>query len=273
MSIIPICIRVNDVDLMVSVSGKGKPLIWSHGLMSSMAAEDLANWFQWDRLGDVATVIRYDARGHGQSGASASPSDYTWARLARDMIGIADHLKLEHFVAGGMSMGCATALYTALEIPERIEGLILGTPPTAWETRADQTAMYEQMAALVEARGTATLATMMVQQSQTMLPPLLQEAMPDLVNQMGARLADYDATTLATVLRGAKLTDFPPREQLRSITVPTLILAWEGDRGHPVATAEALQALLPNAQAHIARSISDLKMWPELIRAFLMRLE
>jgi 3-oxoadipate enol-lactonase len=60
---------------------------------------------------------------------------------------------------------------------------------------------------------------------------------------------------------------------LQSIAVPALILAWEGDRGHPIATAEELQVLLPNAQAHIARTVSDLERWPELMRAFLLSLE
>jgi len=171
-----------------------------------------------------------------------------------------------------VSLGCATALYAALAAPQRISGLILGTPPTAWETRAGQAALYEQMAAVVEARGTAALAAMMAQQLQSPLPALLQEAWPEAVKEMGARLAEYDAATLANVLRGAKLTDFPPREQIQSITAQSLILAWEGDRGHPLATAEELVALLPNAQAHVARGLSDLERWPQLMRAFLMSL-
>src|SRR6266498_2981487 len=126
MASAPIPMRVNNVDLRVSMIGRGTPLVWGHGLMSSMASEDLAPFFQWERLADVATVIRYDARGHGQSGASA-----------------------------------------------------------------DRTTT----------------------------------AGPEAVKEMGARLAEYDAATLANVLRGAKLTDFPPREQIQSITAQSLILA------------------------------------------------
>jgi len=109
--------RINNADLIVATSGTGTPLVWGHGLMSSMALENLASWFQWERLAEVATVIRYDARGHGQSSATDDPNDYTWPSLSKDMIGIADQLKLERFIAGGMSMGCATAIYTALAAP------------------------------------------------------------------------------------------------------------------------------------------------------------
>ena len=66
-------LRVNGVDLTVSVAGHGIPLVWGHGLMGSMAAEDLANWFDWQRVTGIAQVIRYDARGHGTSGASTRP--------------------------------------------------------------------------------------------------------------------------------------------------------------------------------------------------------
>lgn len=261
-------IRINDVDLKVTTTGSGIPLIWGHGLMSSLDAEDLAGVLQWERVGDAAAVTRYDARGHGQSGASTDPDDYTWPNLAKDMLALADQLGLERFVAGGMSMGCATAIYAALAAPERVRALILATPPTAWETRAAQGAMYEQMAALIEAQGTPALAAMLAQQPQAIFPPLLLAAAPQLAERMGAQLAAYDAATLANVLRGAKQTDLPPRQQLRSIAVPALVLAWEGDRGHPLATAEELATLLPSAQLHIARTPDELRAWPELIREF-----
>jgi len=265
-------LHLHGVDLTVSVAGHGVPLIWGHGLMGSMAAEDLAAWFGWQQLLDLAQVIRYDARGHGTSGASASPTDYIWPRLADDMLSIADQLDLDQFVAGGQSMGCATALSAALAAPQRIQALILSTPPTAWETRAEQSAMYEQMAALVESQGTVGLAAMMAQQAPAMIPPLLLEAAPNLGARMAEQLAAYDARTLALVLGGAKLTDFPPRDQIRRIQAPALILAWAGDRGHPVSTTTELQSLLPHAEAHVAQTRGELRSWPQRMRDFLTRL-
>jgi pimeloyl-ACP methyl ester carboxylesterase len=265
-------LHVNGVDLTVSAAGHGIPLIWGHGLMASMAAEDLANWFGWQQVIDLAQVIRYDARGHGTSGASASPTDYTWPRLADDMLTIADQLGVDRFVAGGQSMGCATALYAALAAPHRTQALILATPPTAWETRSEQSAMYEQMAALVESQGTAGLAAMMAQQAAATLPPLLLEVAPNLATQMSEQLAAYDAHTLALVLRGAKLSDFPPRDRIRTIEAPVLILAWAGDRGHPLSTTTELESLLPQAQAHVAQTLAELRSWPQLMHDFLTRL-
>src|SRR3954469_3727478 len=116
--------HINGIDLAVSMTGQGQPFIWAHGLMASMAAEDFTNWFHWDQLGDIATVIRYDARGHGQSGDTPNPADYTWANLAQDMLALADDLGIDQFVAGGASMGCGTSLFAALAAPQRIKALI-----------------------------------------------------------------------------------------------------------------------------------------------------
>jgi len=90
-------------------------------------------------------VVRYDARGHGLSYASVDAIDYSWPSLAKDMLGIADELELDTVALGGISMGCATALFAALAAPHRVSRLILTTPPTAWETRPPQAALYEQL--------------------------------------------------------------------------------------------------------------------------------
>lgn len=57
----------------------------------------------------------------------------------------------------GMSMGCATSIYAAIQAPERVIGLILVIPPTAWETRDEtQRGKMRQGADLIEERGIDT---------------------------------------------------------------------------------------------------------------------
>src|SRR6185369_6760014 len=145
--------RVNGLELNVRIVGEGYPFIWGHGLMASMAMEDAMSLFEWDHLAEGERMVRYDARGHGRSEASANLDDYSWANLGRDMLALADALEIERFIAGGQSMGSATALYAALAAPERVKALLLVNPPTAWETRAAQGAVYEQMADLVAQQG------------------------------------------------------------------------------------------------------------------------
>jgi pimeloyl-ACP methyl ester carboxylesterase len=93
-------------------------------------------------------------------------------------------------------------------------------------------------------------------------PPVLAEA--------PAGPVDIDEALLPSVMRGAAASDLPAPEQLAQIRTPTLILAWSGDPGHPVATAERLQDLIPDSALHIARTPAELRTWGEHTVGFLI---
>ena len=259
--------KVNNLDLNVQILGDGVPFVWGHGLMSSIALEDQTGWFDWNILKDIARVVRYDARGHGLSQSTHSPEGYRWSSLAKDMIAVADQSGLDTFIAGGQSMGCATAIYAALEASERVKALVLVTPPTAWEARAAQAAIYEQLAALVEREGVGALIGLMQQQSQ--LPAWLVEAQSQTAQDYLEMIQNLDKKELAMLLRGAKLCDLPPRDELKKLSMPALILPWSGDAAHPLAVAEELARLLPQSHMVVANCIEDVKAWMELMRGFI----
>jgi hypothetical protein len=56
---------------------------------------------------------------------------------------------------------------------------------------------------------------------------------------------------------------------VRSIVVPTLILAWTGDHAHPVSTAESLAELMVLSELHVASDLAAVRRWPDLVRDFL----
>ncbi len=258
---------LDDVTLVYRQTGHGAapPIIWGHGLSSSMESEDELGLVDWERAATGRTVVRYDARGHGGSGSTSDPAAYDWAALADDQLALADRLGIDVYVASGASMGCATALFAALAAPDRIERLLLVIPPTAWESRAAQTSMYEAMAALLDADDLDAL-----------LAGIDAAPVPDPFaddrtwkERSRRRLLEADRPRLAVVLRGAARADLPDRAQLTTISVPALILAWSGDPGHPVTTAEALDELLPDSRLHVASTADDLAAWSELIGDFL----
>ena len=144
-------------NLMGSQVLGGIPFVWGHGLTSSRADEDTMPLIGSAVIGERCQVVRYDARGHGLSSDLSAPADGDWAAFARDQIGLIDHLGLDDVVLGGASMGMGTALHAALSLGDRMRGLVLVIPPTAWETRAAQVAVYEQMAAAIERKGTGVL--------------------------------------------------------------------------------------------------------------------
>jgi pimeloyl-ACP methyl ester carboxylesterase len=74
---------------------------------------------------------------------------------------------------------------------------------------------------------------------------------------------------LPTVLRGAASSDLPDPDALRALDVPALVLAWSGDPGHPVATAEVLAEVLPRATLHVADDLGSVLAWPDRVAGLL----
>jgi pimeloyl-ACP methyl ester carboxylesterase len=220
--------------------------------------------FDWSGLGAAVRLVRYDARGHGESEAGGGPVDYRWERLAGDLLEVADALGLERFAAGGASMGAATVLHAAAAAPERLPALVLAIPPTAWETRAAQARLYEAAARLVETQGLAAFLAAMASQP----PPEIFAGQGD-PYRVPPSIAER---TLPTVLRGAASSDLPPPERIRELSTPVLILAWDTDPSHPLSTARRLAELLPDARLEVARSASDIALWPLRVRDFLSAL-
>lgn len=253
------------MDLNFVRSGAGRPFIWGHGLTSSMASEAESGLFRWDTIPGI-DITRYDAPGHGQSPGVADPDRYAWPRLAQDMLEVADEVNAESFIAGGASMGCATALATALAAPSRVHALVLVIPPTAWETRAAQTSLYMDRADFVEREGVAALV-----EANRALPP--QPPFMAYRREISLRhLAAMDPAVLPSIMRGAASSNLAPRDEIATITVPTLILAWADDPGHPVSTAESLHELIGSSQLEVATSREEVEAWPSRLAVFVEEL-
>jgi 3-oxoadipate enol-lactonase len=239
--------------------------VWAHGLLSSMALEDRIGLFRWSSSEEIARVIRYDARGHGDSGATARPTAYRWSSLAVDLLGLLDRLDVDRAVLGGASMGAATAVHAASIDPDRAVGLVLAIPPTAWSTRRRQALAYRAGARVAGAVGPAPLGAL----ARVLPNPRILAAVPTTARAaFTAGFVGADRRVVAAVLRGASQSDLPPPATLRALRVPALVLSWPGDRVHPRATSDALARLLPSAVLHRAVSLDDVRRWPALVHDF-----
>jgi pimeloyl-ACP methyl ester carboxylesterase len=256
---------VRGVELEYDRRGSGPDFVWGHGLTGSMESEDELGLFDFGALAEVATVLRYDARGHGGSGSTADPASYHGRELALDQLELADRLEIDRYVAGGSSMGAATALHAAVLAPARITALVLVIPPTAWDTRADQTGRYDLIAELVLARKHAALLA-----GAAELPspdPFVGDVAWE--GRFEQVLTGTDPERLARLFRGAANTDLPSQEEIARIGVPTLIMAWTGDPGHPVSSAARLQELIPHSELALATTKGGLRTWTDRVRHFL----
>ncbi|CAN5857662.1 alpha/beta hydrolase [soil metagenome] len=254
-------VQIRGGPLALEDPGTGRPFLWGHGLSSSRRRENAVGIFGWQAVLPGWRVVRWDARGHGRSGSGPGSEAYRWDALGLDLLAVADHLDLDRFVAGGASLGCASALHAAVVAPERIEALVLVIPPTAWESRAAQAGMYEAGATLIEEEG---LTRFVEVADERPLPEIFAD-----VAELMKSDPDVAEAVLPSVLRGAAASDLPAPDRLRALAQPTLILAWDTDPGHPLSTARALAELLPNAELQVATELAHLTGWAPAVAGFL----
>ncbi len=98
--------------------GDGVPLVFVHGWTA-----DRHRWdHQMAHFAAKRRVVRLDLRGHGESSGAGVR---TIQELARDVVALLDHLKIERCVLIGHSMGGMTVQTIALAHPERVERMVL----------------------------------------------------------------------------------------------------------------------------------------------------
>ena len=259
--------RFGDVELAVRSQGTGMPFVWGHSLMGSMRVEDRAALWDWSGIERYAQVVRYDARGHGNSDGSYQREDYRWERMAADMLAVADVFiaasGATRCLLGGISMGAGTALEAALQQPERVAGLVLALPPTAWGTRPRQSAIYRRLAWVSGLFGAAPYRLL------DLLPiPVREDGRSQLALHTAKGLAQANPLYVQAALGGAALSDMPPPAELRALDIPTLILAWEDDTAHPVSTAAVLADTLPDVRGMVLCHPGDIREWGLALTSF-----
>ena len=99
----------------------------------------------WDpllpKLEGIGRIVRYDKRGHGLTDVSEPP--YSIQDLSSDLKAIVDHVGLDHFLLGGVSIGGMIAQDYAARYPKQVDGLVcMDTAPkigeaALWQDRID----------------------------------------------------------------------------------------------------------------------------------------
>jgi len=226
---------LNDLRIHYQLDGDaGKPVL----LLSNSLGATLDMWApQIDALSKDFQVLRYDARGHGQS--SITPGPYSIEQLGQDVVALLDVLGISQAHFAGVSMGGLTGQWIALNQPTRLLRLVLANtaayigPPSNWTTRADK----------VRADGIGSIASAVVSRWITPDYAAASPALAASLLKMVEANADEGYASACIAVRDA---DF--REQLGKITTPTLVIAGTHDIPTPPADGQFLAANIPGAR-------------------------
>ncbi len=206
----------------------GHPILLVHGLTGGKV--DFDEWLE--PLAQAGWhAVAPDVRGHGETGGPRDVAEYTPAHVCADMLMLVDDLGWDSFVLLGHSLGGVFAQHLALEIADRVHGLILMDTahgavdwiPTDLMDVGVAIALAQGMAALSDA-----IAAIAPPTSESDVQQALRARRPDLVSEDHAK---FIATVPEMFAAGAGLlTNGPDRlDRLRHLDTPTLVLVGELD--------------------------------------------
>ncbi len=235
-------VRVNGTTLWAERSGVGAdPAVLVHG-----------SWVDhttFDRLTPLLepslTVLRYDRRGHGRSGADGA--DYSLARDAADLAALLEATDLFPVHVVGHSLGATVALELGLSRPELVRSLVLHEPPLLDRLREDDPealgirAAAEEVAAQI-ARGDEAGAARTFVERVALVPSEWDRLSPSLrsllVRHAGRWAAEYASPGVFDL----------DRERLRAFDPPVLLTVGALSRPAYHRIADDLAKDLPNVR-------------------------
>ncbi|MCU0804792.1 MAG: 3-oxoadipate enol-lactonase [Burkholderiales bacterium] len=228
-------IETNGVQLHCAIEGEGPWLAMSHSLACNLS--------MWDNearaLSKRFKVLRFDTRGHGQSGAPAGP--YSLEMLADDVKGLFDALDIRaaHWV--GLSMGGMIGQTFALRYPGVLRSLVLADTTSRYPKDAGP--IWQDRIRLVESQGMEPLVAPTLERWFT---EPFRKAHPERVAPIATAIRATPVAGYVGCSHAIPKIDLTTR--LKEIGVPTLVIVGEDDPGTPVAMAREIHDALPGSE-------------------------
>ena len=234
--------------LAYEVAGTGDPIVLVHAGVADRRMWDP----QWRAFAAVGQVIRYDARGFGES----LPPDGPWSHHG-DLLEVLDELGIARARVIGASMGAGVAVEAALARPRAVASLLLAGPGGALLGEGDglRAVWHDEVEALdrgdLDAAVEVNLRAWV--DGPTRSPDAVDPAMRAFVGRMqrdAFELPEWDFETAPE----NELTP-PAAERLAEIACPTLALVGEQDQPATIEAARRLAAEV--SEAHLV-------VWPDV---------
>jgi 3-oxoadipate enol-lactonase/4-carboxymuconolactone decarboxylase len=192
-----------------------------------------ADYHMWDELIPFLLpyfrVVQYDTRGLGKS--EATPEPYTIDLLGNDVIQLLNELKINEAYFCGLSMGGLIGQWLALHHPERIKKIVISNSAA----KIGDAERWNSRIATVNQSGTSVIADEMMERWFT---DQYRQSHPDRVSAIKNAFLSTDPLGYTNNCAAIREADF--RQEVKKITIPTLIITGDAD---PVTTVEHAQYL------------------------------
>src|SRR5919107_1114166 len=256
------------VGIAYAVHGSGPPLLIDACWLSHLQ-------FDWQSpvwrhylvdLGRVATVIRYDERGHGLSDRGVT--DHSLEARVADLEAVADDAGLDRFALLAMAQGGPVAIEYAARHPDRLTrlafyGSYAGAHAAATPEELELYAAFEALIKVGWARPTSEFRRVF---SSMMIPEGTEEQMR-WIDDLQRMAVDAETAVLARSQR--QVTDASGR--LPELHLPTLVLHSLGDQMNEFEHSRHLAANIRGARLVALESnnhivLADEPAWPVFLR-------
>lgn len=208
-------------------------LVLAHSLGASLR--------MWDRIVPALErryqVLRYDTRGHGESGIPAAPC--TVAELAGDAVALLDHLGHDSAHFCGLSLGGVVGMQLCIHQARRIERLVLANTGARIGTREG----WQERIAAVRASGLGPIGEQAVGR---WLTPEFVQANPAEAKSVRSMVANTSVEGYAACC--AALRDADLRSGVSTIQTSTLIITGREDPATPPADGLWLQQAIKGSR-------------------------
>jgi pimeloyl-ACP methyl ester carboxylesterase/DNA-binding CsgD family transcriptional regulator len=256
------------VGIAYAVHGSGPPLLIDACWLSHLQ-------FDWQspvwrhylvELGRIATVVRYDERGHGLSDRGVT--DHSLEARVADLEAVADDAGLDRFALLAMAQGGPVAIEYAARHPERLTrlafyGSYAGALADATPEQLELYAAFEMMIKVGWGRPTSEFRRVF---TSMMIPGGTEEQMR-WIDDLQRVAVDAETAVLARAQR--QVTDSSAR--LGQLDLPTLVLHSRGDQMNDFQDSRRLAANIRGARLVALESenhivLEDEPAWPVFLR-------
>jgi 3-oxoadipate enol-lactonase len=221
--------------LNVTVEGRADgPVL----MLSNSLGTDRTMWDdQAAAFGERFRLVRYDRRGHGQSGAPKGP--YSFDRFGRDIIAILDGLGIEKTNWCGLSMGGMDGQWLGANAPDRVDKLVLANTNFYYADKApwaDRLRFLEQH----------TLSDMVGPNMERWFTKGFRARAPQTIARMSKAFVATDHAGYMACVAAVRDIDF--RASNPTITAPTLVIVGTQDAATPPSCGEAIAQAIAGAK-------------------------